>query len=98
MDFTSKFKEVLNFTVTRLITVLFKNYLMMTEDLYTSHQDMMQKIAEIIPEKDLLALKLVDCFDENKYNYIRKRILDIGNDSLRECQRTFDIYESKEKN
>ena len=36
-------------------------------------------------------LKNVDYFDENKYNYLRKRILDLGNETIREIDKTVDF-------
>lgn len=93
MEFSSREQENLNFTVIRLMTALFKTYLMMTQDVLVNHQEMMDKIADFIPAEDLDKLDLVDYLDENKYNHIRKRILDIGNDAIREWEKVLQNYE-----
>jgi hypothetical protein len=42
-------------------------------------------------EIDLEKLKNVDYFDDNKYNYLRKKILDLGNETIREIEKNFDF-------
>ena len=37
--------------------------------------------------------KNIDYFTEDKYNYIRKKILDIGNESLRDIERHMEMLE-----
>lgn len=86
-------KAVLHFTVVRLMTALFKTYLMMTQDVLVNHQEMLDKISQFIPESELDKLDLVDYLDENKYNHMRKRILDIGNDAIREWEKILQNYE-----
>lgn len=44
---------------------------------------------------DQQTLKNVDYFDENKYNYLRKRVLDLGNETIREIDKTLDLFEEK---
>ena len=44
---------------------------------------------------DLETLKNVDYFDENRYNYIRKKILDLGNETIREINKSLDFFENK---
>ena len=93
MDFSSREQENLHFTVIRLMTALFKTYLMMTQDVLVNHQEMLDKISQFIPESELDKLDLVDYLDENKYNHMRKRILDIGNDAIREWEKILQNYE-----
>lgn len=93
MEFSSREQETLHFTVVRLMTALYKNYLMMTQDIRVNHNDMLDRIAEFVPEDQLDKLDLVDYLDENKYNYMRKRILDTGNDAIREWEKILQNYD-----
>ena len=43
---------------------------------------------------DLETLKNVDYFDENKYNYIRKKVLDLGNETIREVSKNMDFFKN----
>jgi hypothetical protein len=47
---------------------------------------------------DKETLKSVDYFDENKYNYTRKKILDLGNEIFREIEKNFDFLNIKIQN
>ena len=58
------------------------------------HVNMLNKLNKKI---DLDTLKNLDYFDENKYNYIRKRILDLGNETTRELEKSFEYLELKIK-
>jgi len=44
---------------------------------------------------DLETLKNVDYFDENRYNYLRKKVLDLGNETLREIDKTLDFLKGE---
>jgi len=93
MEFSSDNQEILHFQIKRLIVALFKNYLNLADDLREQHQQMLDKIQLLLPPGEIDKLDLVDYFDEAKYNYIRKRILDLGNDSIREFETILSQYE-----
>lgn len=93
MEFSSKDQEILHFQIKRLIAALFKNYLNLAGDIQDQHQQMLDKIESLLPDTEKDKLDLVDYFDEAKYNYIRKRILDLGNDSIREFETILSQYE-----
>ena len=61
-----------------------------TEDLLKEHSIMLKKV-ENKTSKDFS--KNIDYFTEDKYNYIRKKILDIGNESLRDIERHMEMLE-----
>lgn len=85
-------KEILMFQVHRNIVNLYKRYLNLIEDLQEEHISMLNKLNKKI---DLETLKNVDYFDENRYNYIRKKILDLGNETVREINKSLDFFENK---
>jgi hypothetical protein len=75
-----KLKEYVKFQIDRGIISLYKKYFEMIEDLHKDHLTLLEKVKEETSED---FVKNIDYFDENKYNYIRKKILDAGNDTIR---------------
>jgi hypothetical protein len=88
MKIDSKIKEFVLFQISRNIVILYKRYINLLEDLQEEHINMLNKLNSKV---DLETLKNVDYFDENKYNYLRKRILDLGNETIREIDKTVDF-------
>jgi hypothetical protein len=84
-----KLKDLLTFQVHRNIVNLYKRYLNLVEDLQEEHLNMLNKLNSKIDQE---TLKNVDYFDENKYNYIRKKVLDLGNETIREISKNMDFF------
>jgi hypothetical protein len=85
----NKIKEILLFQTQRNIILLYKRYLNLVEDLQEEHVNMLNKLNKKV---DLETLKNVDYFDENKYNYLRKKVLDLGNETIREISKNMDFF------
>ena len=68
----------------RSVTKLFKEMIRIIEDMRADHNFHYARLYEILPPEHHDVLRAADHFDEQKFNWIRKRILDVGNDSLRE--------------
>lgn len=88
MEKDPKLKEFILFQINRNIILLYKRYLNLVEDLQEEHVNMLNKLNKKV---DLETLKNVDYFDENRYNYLRKKVLDLGNETLREIDKTLDF-------
>jgi len=95
METDPKLKEFLLFQVQRNITSLYKRYLNLIEDIQEEHINMLNKLNSKIDQE---ILKNVDYFDDNKYNYLRKKILDLGNETSREIIKNFDLLNVEIKN
>lgn len=95
MESKNTIKEYILFQIHRNIVSLYKRYLNMIEDLQEEHLNMLNKLNK---KNDAEFLKNVDYFDENKYNYLRKRILDLGNETIREIEKNFDFLNLDIKN
>jgi hypothetical protein len=54
-------------------------------------------IDKISSKIDQNTLKNIDYFDDNKYNYLRKKILDIGNETIRDIEKNFDFIKMEFK-
>ena len=79
------------------VTLLYKTFLEVIEDLRSDHQIMLSKLA--IKGGDEFA-KNIDFFTSAKYEQIRKRILDQGNECSRRLIAFLDFFEfviNKEK-
>lgn len=76
------------FQLHRNISLLYKRYLNLIEDIQEEHINMLNKLNKKI---DLETLKNVDYFDDNKYNYLRKKVLDLGNETIREIEKNFEL-------
>lgn len=81
-----KLKDYLKFQIDRSIVSLYKKYFEMVEDLHKDHLTLLSKVKEKTSED---FVKNIDYFDNNKYNYIRKKILDSGNDAIRNIDTAF---------
>jgi hypothetical protein len=95
METDPKLKEFLLFQVHRNITSLYKRYLNLIEDIQEEHINMLNKLNNKVDQE---TLKNVDYFDDNKYNYLRKKILDLGNETSREIIKNFDLLNIEIKN
>ena len=88
METDPKLKEFLIFQVHRNITSLYKRYLNLIEDIQEEHVNMLNKLNSKVDQE---TLKNVDYFDDNKYNYLRKKILDLGNETVREITKNLEL-------
>ena len=91
---SNQLKELLIFQINRGIVNLYKKYFLIIQDLKQEHEILLEKVAQEtspdFPQK-------IDYFTEDKYNYIRKKILDAGNDSIRELEKTLEVIEVRFK-
>ena len=83
-------KAFVLFQIHRNIVNLYKKYIVITEDLRNEHLRFIHKLEE---SNSRDSLQRIDYFDDFKYNYIRKKILDAGNDVIRDLETNFDMIE-----
>ena len=74
------------------ISRLFKMMLMMVEDMKKDHDFHYEKLYENIPNEYHGIINTANHFTPQKVNWIRKRILDVGNESIRNLGSTLDNY------
>lgn len=77
----------------KAIAAIFKVMLKTVEDMRQDHQFHYAKLYENIPEEYHPIIKAADHFDDQKAAWIRKRILDVGNESLRDFFSDLEHYE-----
>jgi hypothetical protein len=71
---------------------IFKEMLNMLEDMKKDHDFHYQKLYENIPKEYHPIINAADHFTPDKVNWIRKRILDHGNESIRKLGAEIDNY------
>ena len=86
----AKVKEYIVFQFQRNIVNFYKNQLNIIEDLRQDHKQFIHKISTITSKEHI---KNMDYFDVDKYNYIRKKVLDGGNEIVREFEKAFSHLE-----
>ena len=74
------------------VSSLFKMMLLMVEDMKQDHNFHYQKLYDNIPEQNHPVINTANHFTEEKIAWIRKRILDYGNESIRNLQSEIDNY------
>ena len=86
-----KLKELLEFQVNRNIINLYKTFLIALEDMHNQHMDNFNKLRDALPDnKDLI--DQADYWGEDRMDFLRKRVLDQGNDAKREILGQLDKF------
>lgn len=78
-----KLKELLEFQINRNIINLYKSFLIIMEDMHDQHNSNYKKLKKALPE-NLELINQADYWDEARMEFLRKKVLDNGNDALRE--------------
>lgn len=85
-------KKILNESSDKEIKSLFKTMLVLVEDMKKDHVFHYQKLYEEIPEEYHSVIRAADHFTPEKLAWIRKRILDHGNESVRNMQKEIENF------
>jgi hypothetical protein len=85
-------KQCLSKKSNKSIAYLFKQYLMLIEDLKFEHDQYLKKVKSEIPSEFHNVIDNADTFDEEKLSRIRKRVLDIGNETIRSIDSEMDDF------
>ena len=75
-------KDFLSQRVNGATKSLFKGFLVLIEDLHTENQIAFHKLKKHLPEHSDI-IDQANYFDQDKMQYLRKKILDMGNESIR---------------
>ena len=76
-------KDFLSQRVNGATKSLFKSFLVLIEDLHTENQIAFHKLKKHLPEHSDI-IDQANYFDQDKMQYLRKKILDMGNESIRD--------------
>jgi isopropylmalate/homocitrate/citramalate synthase len=67
----------------RNIKGLFKSFLILIEDLQKDHEITFSKLKDAMPPEYKTLINQADYFDQEKLKYLRKKVLDMGNEAIR---------------
>lgn len=73
------------------ITYLFKNFLTLLEDVKFDHDVNYKKLYGIVGEDKQEVLEMGDFLDQQKFQHYRKKILDLGNASIRSLEKDLEV-------
>lgn len=76
-------KNEAEFVAKKNLIYLFKGFLKELEGLRTEHQINFTKLRDSLPVEYKSLIDMADYFDEKKFAYLRKSVLDMGNESVR---------------
>jgi hypothetical protein len=76
-------EQLLLFSTKRHVTMLFKDFLVILQDIRSRHADSMGKLIDSLPESEKAKVVLADHFSSEEVERLRKRILTNGNDCYR---------------
>jgi vacuolar-type H+-ATPase subunit H len=81
-----RLKGYLAFQLNRNIISLYKKLFEIVEDVKQEHSTMLEKVEKKTSKE---FVESIDYLSDNKVNYIRKKILDSGNDAIRNIENNF---------
>ncbi len=76
----------------RLITALFKDFLEIMGEVKESHDEYFGNLMEKLPPEFVTALVVGNPLSDDKFMRLRKKILDKGNDTIRDSEIEFGNY------
>ena len=85
-------KEMLSDEYGRSVRDLFKSFLILVEDLSEDHRSSFVKLKQGLPDRYHPIIDQADYLDEGKLKYLRKKILDMGNENIRNVENNHSKY------
>lgn len=86
---TTRDQEVAKFQARKHITFLFKWFLSLLEDIKREHSINFDKLRDGLPD-NLMLIDMADYLDEERFKLLRKRVLDHGNETIRNLERDLE--------
>lgn len=86
-------QDLLEFQVKKDVSYLYKRFLNVIEDIRDEHMFMIEKLEKALPEEHHKLLAASNHFDENRFGYFRKKVLDAGNGSIRNLQEQISKFD-----
>mgnify|MGYP003627331347 CR=1 FL=1 len=90
-DEKTELKDMISFQVHRNVINLYKKYFEITEDLLREHKVFIDRIGKMSLDDISESIHNLDYFTEERFNQVRKKILDAGNDAVREIDKTLEF-------
>ena len=95
MEEEDKIKKLVLSETKRQVTKIFKNHLMVVEDLKFQHDEILNSLKKHLTPEQFESLNYLDFM---RYSLMRKRTLDNGNEGIRDLENFLENFEFKLKN
>ena len=79
--------EYLIFQIHRNIVNIYKQHLILLQDIHIEHEEMKKKLENHLDKK---TIEDVDYLSPEKLKYYRKKTLDVGNEAIRDFERSVE--------
>ena len=89
-EYGRKHHALLNSEIRKSITRLFKQYLNSLEDIQYAHGIAVEKLRNHVSPENL---EMLSYLDNDHYSLVRKRILDNGNEAMRDLENLLDNFD-----
>ena len=89
--------DIVRFQTHRIVTNFMKDVLTILEDLSEDHDTALCKLQDCLPAQFKNYVDLADYFPEERFKKIRGRILDGGNEAIREIEAQLQNFDIKMK-
>lgn len=76
------------------IRSLYKQFLYLLEDMSNSHNASFDGLERALPDH-MQEIAQADWFNEEKYNHLRKRVLDMGNETVRSLDSILTVLDAE---
>ena len=86
-------KDYLQLATEQKVRFLFKSFLTVIEDLKEEHNRNFGTLYDSLPENYRPQIVQANYLDNGAYSYMRKKVLDAGNDAIREIDNELKKYE-----
>ncbi len=86
------YNDIVAFQTRRVLNVLAKKMLVLIEDLKTEHQIHFDKLRVSMPPESQAVIEQADYLDDQKFSYLRKKILDNAGEGWREIEQELSKY------
>lgn len=85
-----KGEDFLRFQIKRAVTTLFKQYLILLEEIGENHDEALARLNKNLPDEYKKYVELADYLTIEQSDRLRKKVLDIGNESIRNLNEVVD--------
>ena len=89
----NKAQEICQFQIRHNIANIYKLYLAGLEDIVLDNRDLIARLKSYVPEEYGQGIDAINSLTESKVKQLRKRILDFGNDAIRNLSEQLNQFE-----
>ncbi|NJO59127.1 MAG: hypothetical protein HC836_12565 [Richelia sp. RM2_1_2] len=97
MDHDKIAADAAKFQINRELVILYKKFFTIIEDISNDYDNALDFLEYELPESHKDTINKIDFLNEKKWKYMRKKILDAGNEAKRQINKQLNQLEFKFK-